>query len=677
MLVDNTSRSFISSDTLVSMNNHSNPPSNINHHQINTECNEHNILDFDDELEDPIPVFLSCQKEICFNHYLENLSRFLEMELSKKGEGMKRIVCCAFTMDMYSDMSQISLEEAKFHLSSALFCCSLTSSQQNQYSHLCLMMANMYSSSQNSSNYTFKFHPPTSAIDIDRFYLKNSTSIYNNVPIPIINELHDHACVSIKSVIQHFLIFETQIDGMLISCSTNNYKGLIASSSPVSTSIACHQIRAKVSSKLQNSDVSPLILYVILWSDDFEPNNVKQNKKSTWIKTITIAPPPGFQTSSKHTYVICLGSKDHDHEDVNKYFFHELKDLEEPSYMYCTATQSSIPVVVEILAISADRPERSSLNCMLSHNGITSKRWRYAAYINSNYTRSCKQCILKRARFLNDSTCNIQMNCMRCSDWNYSHPLMGIYKLDDYPTRQHPDSPLPPLGREALNIQYLYPMELTYQKMIDGVKFCFFNCYHGVWKKANVITYMKSLGINERFSNENIYSVATRLRRSNVTYSSTIVNKYLCLPIHWTYGTELDQCIDTPMHHLFQGIVKSIMELTIDWLSRKDGPQYKQFGDYVNKTLFNIHHLSLDWCRLETFTSGRKYSLGGWQAEQFVAFSRCILILYGAIRDIVGNSELGINQYECLLQSLYCLLTRLMGDDESESIYIKDYVKCF
>ena len=337
-----------------------------------------------------------------------------------------------------------------------------------------------------------------------------------------------------------------------------------------------------------------------------------------------------------------------------------------------------IPVVVQILAISADRSEHSSLNCMLGHNGISSKRWRYSAYINSNTTRSCKQCILKRSKRL----CNLSSNphnktCMRCSDWNYSHPLMGMFKPDDYPTRQHPDSPIQPRGREIINLQYLYPIKLTYKKMIDGVFFSFFNCCHGVWKKANVITYLKSIGINERFSKDNVFDVATRLRKSKVPYSSSIVKRNLFFPIHWTCGIELDQCIDTPMRHLFQGVVKSIMDLTIDWLSRKDGPQYKEYGDYVNKVFLNIHHLSLDWCRLECLTGGRKYSLGGWQAEQFLAFSRCILILYGAVRDIVGNSELGINQYECLIQSLYCLLCRLMGDDESESIHMNEYVKCF
>ena len=676
-LPTNISNTIVYSNTDNINNHNSNAPFIFHANNIARNENGHDFSISNDLDADPIAAFLSCEKELCFTDYNEKFRRFLEHEVLHKGDGMRSIVSCAFTMDLHSDKSNISYEEAKYHLLSAKFCCSLSSSQQDDYSNLCFIMSNMLNTTHNPNTSTFKFHPPTSAIDIDRYYLKNSTSIYSNIPIPIITEFHDHACVSIKSVIQHFLYFETEIDGMLIDSPSNNYKSIITPSSPVLSSIASHKIRAKVSTSLKNSTISPLILYVILWSDDFEPNNVKQNKKSTWIKTITIAPPTGFQTSSKHTYVISLGSKEHNHEEVNKHFCNELASLENPTYMYCSATESNIPVVVQILAISADRPERSALNFMLGHNGTTSKRWRYAAYINSKTTRSCKQCILKRANNLFHSSSNTNNNCMRCCDWNYSHPLMGIYKPDDYPTIQHPDSPTPPPGREILNVQHLYPIELTYSTMIQGVKFCFFNCFHGSWKKVNVMSYMKSMGINDKYSTEKIYSVATSLRRSKVPLSSSTIDNYISFPIHWTCGIELDQCIDTPMHHLFQGIVKSVMELTIDWLSRKDGPQYKEFGDYVDKTMSDFHQLSLDWCKLETFSGGRNYTLGGWQAEQYVAFSRCILILYSAVRDIVGASELGINAYECLIQSLHCLLSRLMSDDESESMLILDYVKCF
>ena len=91
---------------------------------------------------------------------------------------------------------------------------------------------------------------------------------------------------------------------------------------------------------------------------------------------------------------------------------------------------------------------------------------------------------------------------------------------------------------------------------------------------------MKPIGINEKYTIENIYSVATKLRKDKTTISSSNIKNHISFPAHWSCGIQLDQCLDTPMHHLFQGIVKSVMELTIDWLSRKDRPQYKEYGDY-------------------------------------------------------------------------------------------------
>ena len=105
------------------------------------------------------------------------------------------------------------------------------------------------------------------------------------------------------------------------------------------------------------------------------------------------------------------------------------------------------------------------------------------------------------------------------------------------------------------------------------------------------------------------------------------------------------------MHQLFQGVMKSIMDETMNWLKYKVNSAYKEFGDYVNSTLTKLHDIGLDWCRMEKFTGGRMFTTGGWQAEQYVAFARCSLLVYAAVRDIVGDNEVGLDEHECLIQS--------------------------
>ena len=406
---------------------------------------------------------------------------------------------------------------------------------------------------------------------------------------------------------------------------------------------------------------------------------MKQHKKSTWIKTVTFAPPEHCQTSAKHTYVIALSAKSTDHELINHYFTQEVNELKTPTYMYCKATNSNIPIVVETLAVSADRPERSSLNFMLGHNGLSSRRWRYSAYIKPNVTKSCSNCAKKRINLLSNIS-DIDHNendvCLKCCDWDFTHFRMGVEKPNDYPTKQHPDSPTPPLGREVEGIDLLFPIELSYDILKAGVQFCFFNCYHSIWSKTAALAYLKALCINEKYGNEYVYQVALNCKNiSNINSSN--INDFIVYPVIWKSGISLDQCIDTPMHHLFHGVIKSIMEETMHWLSKKVHPQYKQFGDYVNDSLLSVQETHIDWCRMEPFTSGRSYSLVGWQAEQYLAFSRCIIIIYSCVRDIVGDEEVGIDEFECMIQSLLCLICRIMNDESDDSDELMDYVKCF
>ena len=369
------------------------------------------------------------------------------------GDGLRRIVACAFQMNLNANYSHFSIQEAKYHLQATSFAYNLSSSQKNHFAQLCHQMTSTFFPSPSDRNSNLLTNLPISARDLDRYYLNISTSISNNIPIPSIEECFDHAYVSIKEALQHFLCFETNIDGMFIEKISKNYKNIVSVSSPITSSVMSDMIRSKYNATINLSSTSPLILYIIVWSDDFEANNVKQHKKSTWLKTITISPPVDCQTSPRHTYIIALSSKNADHEVVNHYFNAELNDLKTPTFIYCKATNSNIPIVVETLAISADRPERSALNSMLGHNGITSRRWRYSAYINTKKTKSCLRCMLRRVNSLRVdifTESRILQKC--CCDWDFNNAQMRSEKPSDYPTTEHPHSPSPPLAVKLMEL---------------------------------------------------------------------------------------------------------------------------------------------------------------------------------------------------------------------------------
>ena len=673
----------MSIDSLTSNTSEPTSTNSINNDFMSIE----NDIDIENNLTNPVTTiengndmilneFLQGHKDVDLSTYNVNVKRFIKCESEQSGNGIKQIVHNAFAMNTDNNHTDTPWNEIKYHMKATMFCCALSTAQQANFGDLCNMMENTFYNDNSFNNRNHISRVPVSSKDIDRFYLKRSTSIARNIPIPSIIEFDDHACVSITEVIHHVLYFAIPIDGMLTKSVSQEYKNIITSSSPMTCSSMSNSIRSQVRIACEPNKISPLIIPIILWSDDFEPNHVKQHKKSTWIKTVTVAPPHDCQTSSKHTFVIALGPKDKDHEQINVHFFEELKRLETPTYMYCRATNTNIPVVVKILAISADRPERCALNCMLGHGGLTTRRWRYSAYIDQPKLKSCSSCLKHRLLNLKIVSSNTSTYCRDCYDWNYDHPSMHKAKPLEYPKSQHADSPPPPIGREVMNVNILRPIELSYNTMIQGVRFCFHNCYHAEWTKLSAMSYLKSIGVNEAYGSKYVYQKALDCKKNPMVSSSNLFD-YLTFPVHWTCGISLDQCIDTPMHQIFQGVVKSIMEKTMSWLIKKDTSHYKAFGDVVNDTLFDIHKLGLDWCRMEKLMRGRSYTMGGWQAEQYIAFTRCSIVIYSAIREVVSDDEVGIDEHECMIQAMLSFISRLMCNDAIDMETLMEHIKIF
>ena len=74
--------------------------------------------------------------------------------------------------------------------------------------------------------------------------------------------------------------------------------------------------------------IDPYIIFAILWSDDFEVNHTRENRSSTWLKTISIVPPGKIANFNLYTYEICFESKKDSHSPINKIFNEELLKLQ-------------------------------------------------------------------------------------------------------------------------------------------------------------------------------------------------------------------------------------------------------------------------------------------------------------------------------------------------------------
>ena len=270
----------------------------------------------------------------------------------------------------------------------------------------------------------------TSVKDLHKFYLHGKKSIDSNIPCPSIHFNEGHAWTSARQVIEiflaHGLIAEDIVSNVDDAINDANSQKKIVHT--IKETPAAKKIIELVKSRLtkQNdiNDSLPLILCVILWLDDFEANDVKKNCKSVWVKTMTICPPPALTSCPHYTHALALGRKGEDHEMVESFIWKELDALKEINYFHHNFFKRNVPVVVEVLAISADSPERSSINKMLCHSGMTSKRWMHSAYIDTSTLPSCDDCFQKRINAMT-SVDNHQNNpsqlalavCKHCGDW--------------------------------------------------------------------------------------------------------------------------------------------------------------------------------------------------------------------------------------------------------------------
>ena len=76
--------------------------------------------------------------------------------------------------------------------------------------------------------------------------------------------------------------------------------------------------------------------------------------------------------------------------------------------------------------------------------------------------------------------------------------------------------------------------------------------------------YIKSLGLPPLFNRTYIVSKAKHLYETNPNHPNP--SSLMSYPPLWNTDNLLNHYIDLPMHHLFLGIVKSIIELTFQWL---------------------------------------------------------------------------------------------------------------
>ena len=164
---------------------------------------------------------------------------------------------------------------------------------------------------------------------------------------------------------------------------------------------------------------------------------------------------------------------------------------------------------------------------------------------------------------------------------------------------------------------------------------------------------MQSVGISDNYTRQYIIDVGEKNNEKEQNIAQLVQN--LHFPSSWTSLVKLNQYIDTPMHLLFQGIVKSVIEFSFNYL--KDNNEKQVFKNDLFDYMYHIKLLQCDFCRMDTFSKSSDTYVSGWIAEHYLAISRCFVPVFSHVLDIIDTGDDIINLcYDLMIQSLMCMI---------------------
>ena len=625
----------------------------------------------------------------CFDCSDEMISDNSSGELSLLGTSAKTIsdhevyACntniCNIVTDAFSRHNQsesnITQTEALLHIDVCDFMLKLSSTQQWQMLRI-LNTAKM-TELQNT-------RIPRSLSEIRTFYTDNQQSIIQSMPIPKIFQYDNHVCVKINDVLNHIL--SNGVDIPVIKSSS--FDNLSVDNSSLLNTMVVHDILKDVNFE-SKKDIDPYVIFISLWSDDFEVNHTRRNKSSTWIKTVTFISPNHSDTSVDHTQAICLACKKSDHDKVNQQFNEELQHLGQPVLRYIPKLKQTVPTVVRLVAYLADRPERNALNGLSSHTATASKRWMYSSLVDPYKLVSCSQCFKDRVSNMfqiHRTSSNKLKRCRKCCDFEYNEfepSVKNQFELpphhpnikDNFPMSRNEEKELslcsynkafkPKTGKGI-------PIKLSYEILINSMRYAVYQYLKKRWTKKETIVYLKLMCIKESIIIHTLTEAEDTFRK-NRNPVTTVLD--LSLPPMWVSSLLLDQFVDTPMHQLFEGLVKSSLELLSKYL--KFHKKWAKFGKMMNELIDDVASLHVGYCKCEPLTNQDDFKGGGWLAETYLGYSRIMVIMTNYLDMFLTPDTVGINEIKLVIQTLYSLLSHLMTNDTTSIDIISNHVKLF
>lgn len=349
---------------------------------------------------------------------------------------------------------------------------------------------------------------------------------------------------------------------------------------------------------------------------------------------------------SKFTYPIALGPANVSHEEIERRFALELRELADTkradNVMYSKIHGKDVRVHAELVCSLMDQPERRGANYLLGGNSLYGARWGYSINLQEIHhllvpCDSCKKKLLSRDPMWNKTPCS------KCSQWE----MMRRHD-DNFLTWKIPKTfPENPNFKDGV----LRPVKLNYDILDYAVMVAHTMLVAGKWKKVEAETWLSYYCLNKHAQTcivrnaQNISAfqqLASLGDEDNEDYQALLEKKNRCPedfqqwenPYFWRRPLTLCGVIDVPMHLLFLGGVQGVLGFIHTWL-RKHG-KFSNFMRLAEDRMTDLLKFKLGWMKILPYKGDR---LGGWVSENYVGFSRICKWFFLILDDLKPDDE--------------------------------------
>ncbi|CAJ1933171.1 unnamed protein product [Cylindrotheca closterium] len=438
-----------------------------------------------------------------------------------------------------------------------------------------------------------------------KLFIDGTKSIRDVLPRPTIQILgtSGYVYVSIKEIVQYHLANRKRLEALVdlpYSAAVRTLHG----SSPRGKKLAA-------SCSEDSKDAIPV--EVVLWSDDFDPNNTPKNKGSAHCFFASIGTPQDDYHSGCNTYLLSLGPSSGDERTVKSKIAEELIALSHPTSFYWPVDGlkgKEVKISLRLFCTLQDRPERSSWVCFTYGNGRYGGRFGWAADLSQAIAfknlPSCAEC--HNLRMTNGQQ-RRQPQC-NCADWNMMFIIFKIPK--NYPSFFRSDeNPLAPADeRQSIGgskKEYIVSRRLTFSSLKRACDSTFQCIRSKIWSKNNGAAYLETFSLSPAYIKEVTEAASEAI--SNQTIEQPPI------PLTWNIPSDdIGNHIDVPMHLCFLGIQKSVTrDLLASWLKGKK--KGTAFNTLSSPFLSRVANLKLYWCHAEV-------SHGSFVSENWLAYAR-------------------------------------------------------